>query len=454
MHKVSADTQGDLDVLTFCNEVIDKLVVILADDKKYSRISFASRDIGSNSNKEVPCWLLPVRIVVRGKVVLFDLVLAKKVGYEFASHIAMASKRDIIVLNILSNATALPNNKLIVKKLTTNHMLRRVLVHELVHYLVSRKFVSKKAYMDYARRTNSFSAKREDRDTVYYNEPTEMNTHYFEITHDAMQLKSEEPNDKRLSTFKAFLKHASSVHDGHFFKGLTEQNLRRVKKRLYGFWSALRNPTSSERYRRQMGVLATGNSMLVLSNVLRANGVEHTYVSTKQRGRSIARTEGFELFTKVKLNPKAHIKFSDVFREFCKKFKINSEAVDLPDDGVHHPYRYSFINNSGSIRLWTQFHPVYDRGELGSVCLKVEPKALFKFGVIRSALRSITNIKPVFTKVTKEDVYRELSLLLDGDIPKHPTATQEKTAYNSLIEKLQSGDKFKLEELQRDYDSN
>ncbi len=461
MNKVSADTQSDLDILSFTNLVLDKVIAIISGPNYGNRIQY--REVDISRKDPVNCWVLPFSSKVLGKSLKFDLVFYTKSSLENASHISQVSVPDLIVLNILSkNPTFAPDPKLLVKKLS-NNMIRRSFIHELIHYLIARRFVSKRAYIDYQsvpgvekfKRMNKSASKQELENFRYYNEPTEMNTHYFEIIHDAKLLHADDPEDARFETFDTFFRFAETVHMDAFFEHLTPNNKKRLKKRLYQFYVALKSAgvaQSSERFRRQMEILAPKRRSMSLSQVLARVNIPHVVVLGARLGRPLAGTTGFEIFTNLRLNQKRTVTFGDLFRRFCKSFRISTEAVELPNDSIHTPYKFSFTNNSGSIILWTERHPVYDKGDIGQAFLKVEPTSQFKFGAIRSGLKTVSNIKPSYTKVTKDDVYRELALMLNEKPDEvNPTSEQEHRAYDRVIKKLASGKPQKLEEIQEEY---
>ena len=229
MSKNTFNASEDYDLVVFCNRVVDKIAGQLAkhDPKP------ANLDIRSFGNKLVPCWVLPVEFKLLAKRIRLDVVFAKTTTLEVASHSMHATRRDMIVLSILNSVKTF-NKAGVLRRLKLDGYLRRSTVHEIVHHIIAKRFPSKAAYMKYSIETDVWSIDNVDeRDASYYNEPTEMNTHYFEIVHDTLEL---DRTSKHLKTFENYLKFARSLHHDSFFDMLTDENMKKVKDRLHNFW--------------------------------------------------------------------------------------------------------------------------------------------------------------------------------------------------------------------------
>lgn len=449
MNTVVAEIQGDLKLWGLAQKVLDKIEDLVRN--QFDNFEFGYKDISPSGNTDTQeCWIQEVKLTVGSIKFNFDLALAKSNTHSYAMHVVHPKGRDTISLFILKKvSTTLPNKNSVLKFLQDGSAYRRRILHELVHYIVAKRFKSKKSYIDYSNKTsfNSKLARRKGGYADYYNEPTELNTHYFEILHDAI-LEKLSKRKAVFKTFERFLKFADAVHDKAFLSELTEANLKRLKKRLYQLWSTLKGSknmsalvSSSERYRRRVPLLVTKrlpvmyaktqstkpskvvsrmSNMKALKVILLRSNVPHISVSGRVVTSKVASpTSGFEIFNNVKLKKTTKTN-SENFANFCSKFGIIATSRDLADRSIYGEFHFEFKNRNGNIALWTQYHPVYDNGPkvkqgyLGKVALKVEDSSHFKFGAIRTALRNATEgIEPVFTKLTKSEIHTEFIALIN-----------------------------------------
>jgi hypothetical protein len=145
------------------------------------------------------------------------------------------------------------------------------------------------------------------------------------------------------------------------------------------------------------------------SKVLARSGVTHVVV---------AATKGFEIIENVRMKfPTRKSTYTSMFQAFCKTTGVRSVATELDDSSIFGHFKYEFADINRNIVIWTQYHPIYEAprldGLIGDVALRVEEKSSKSFGQVRSALRLFTNIAATRARTTKDDMYRELSQLLD-----------------------------------------
>lgn len=172
-----------------------------------------------------------------------------------------------------------------------------------------------------------------------------------------------------------------------------------------------------------MAILVTGERGLSLAcRVLAIANLPHVVVRTKKI------TRGSEVFDGVRLVQRPRVSFGASFASFCREFKLSVVPEILEDSVIYGQYKYAFANRSGSIVVWTQFDPMHVQphepaskaGYLGDVFIRVEDDAPVTFGRLRSGFRKVANIPPKFKRITREDVYEQLSLLLDEKLGYKP----------------------------------
>ena len=169
--------------------------------------------------------------------------------------------------------------------------------------------------------------------------------------------------------------------------------------------------------------------MSIAHAVLAIANLPHIVVRTRKL------SQGSEVFDDVRLIQRPRTSYGASFASFCREFKLSVVPEILEDNVIYGQYRYAFANRTGSIVVWTQFDPLHvqphepasQAGRLGDVFIRVESNSPVTFGKLRSGFRKVANIPPKFKRITREDVYEQLSLLLDekfGYNPKRKTPTE------------------------------
>lgn len=230
---LSTSPHSDVAVLKFCNAVVDKMATLL----RTTTLDHDVRDIrcrGGNAG----CWVLHFNSKVMGKTLKFDVVFAKATRLELACHVVSVGQADMLILKVLGTTQAHPDTKLLADKLATTSM-RRSVIHEVVHYVMSKRFPSKRAYIEYSNRTDIWSSRKKTdlRNREYYNEPMELEAHYFEMLHAWETVKVTDPNSKWLKSFDNFIGFARRFPNSEFLQSLTVRNRQRILARMESYWN-------------------------------------------------------------------------------------------------------------------------------------------------------------------------------------------------------------------------
>ncbi len=99
-----------------------------------------------------------------------------------------------------------------------------VFIHEFIHYLDSLRYG----------KTYKFDSPKNDE--IYYNSPEEINAIYHEILNKILKNK----NKFKKLTYKEYLKQALNIPDLEFIENISDDNLRKLKTRLYKIYVSLK----------------------------------------------------------------------------------------------------------------------------------------------------------------------------------------------------------------------
>lgn len=160
--------------------------------------------------------------------------------------------------------------------------------------------------------------------------------------------------------------------------------------------------------------------------------IKHT---NAQRGSRTMSNYGRERYKSLRINLNSKNQASETWLKFLRLFKINTVPVKLDqiNGGL---FRYQYSNANKSICIWTQHRPDQNTirpGHAGTVVVRVEDNSTVPFGKLRSALVRISNVPPLFTRMTSEQT-QDLAMQLQ-DQP-DPVNTQDLIKHESTLKDL------------------
>ena len=203
-----------------------------------SKLVHDVRDIRCRGG-DAGCWVLRFQSKVMRRSLRFDVVFAKSTKLELACHVVSLGQADMLILKVLGTTQTHPDTNSLADRLDFTTLMRRSVIHEVIHYVMSKRFPSKRAYIEYSNRTDIWSSRKKNdlRNREYYNEPMELEAHYFEMLHSWSMLKVTDPNSKWLKSFDNFVGFARRFPNSEFLQSLTVRNRQRILTRMEAFWN-------------------------------------------------------------------------------------------------------------------------------------------------------------------------------------------------------------------------
>jgi hypothetical protein len=143
-------------------------------------------------------------------------------------------------------------------------------------------------------------------------------------------------------------------------------------------------------------------SLEAVSAFLTKNNIKHIVVA----GRNPAPVFGREQYEALKIKPNSKNQAAPVWHAFLRRFEILVVPKELQgiDAGA---FKYKYHSRDNTICIWTQERPdqnPINPGNAGKTVVRVDDHSDFKFGALRSALVKISNVRPQYKRMTKQEL--------------------------------------------------